>query len=109
MTASDLELAQDAHAATLDELYTRLGQALTLPGDRDGASSDPAGDTKNWLERNRDALKNLLCANAAFQTATDNAADIAAVADLIAATYSKPAAFTLAAILIKHGRTWLCG
>ncbi|HEY6794654.1 MAG TPA: hypothetical protein VI248_08220 [Kineosporiaceae bacterium] len=43
-----------------------------------------------------------------LQSLGDDAADIAAIADLLATLVNKPAAYTVAAILLKRGLQTLC-
>jgi len=105
----DLAAAQTAAGLTEDQLLLDLGRALAGPGaDRDRGTGDLQGDARNWFDRNRDSLRALLCGRPDLHALTDNATDIATIADVLAGTYNKPTVFTIAAILLKRGIHRLC-
>jgi len=109
-TPDELALAAADIARTEDDLLLDLGLALAGPGAaRDGDADDLRGRANNWFDRNRDELKKRLCGHPDLDRLTDAALDTAAVADLIAGTTGKPAAYTVAAIILKRGLHWLCG
>src|SRR4051794_17064162 len=106
----ELALAAAASARTGDELLLDLGVALAGPGvTRDGDPDDLRGRANNWFDRHRDELKRRLCGHPDLERLTDAALDTAAVADLLAGITGKPAAYTVAAIILKRGLLWLCG
>jgi hypothetical protein len=108
-TADELALAHAALTRGEDDLLMDFGTALAGPGaGRDGNLDDLRGRARNWFERHHTDLRQRLCGNPDLQTLTDGATDIAAIADVLAALVNKPAAYTVAAIILKRGLHTLC-
>ena len=101
-----------AMALSEEELFTLLGRALVGPGDvgRDGSEEDLNQRGHNWLERNWQALRDLLCNGTAKAIADrDDLVDAATIADIIGDHLIKaPGAITVTAILYKRGLGKLC-
>lgn len=108
-TPDELALAATALARTEEDLLLDFGKALAGPGaERDGDPGDLRRRALNWLERHHNDLKQRLCGNPDLPALPDGAIDVAAVADLIASLLNKPAAYTVAAIILKRGLRALC-
>lgn len=97
-----------AASATEEELLLQLGVLLSPDATRDGDPTDLRGRAQDWLDRERGALRELLCGSPLVQSLQDNATDIAALADIIATATGKPPLYTVAAIILKRGLGWLC-
>lgn len=103
-------LATEAMSRTEGELLLELGAALTGPdatykGDRIDDFRDRA---VNWLARNREQMKDLVCDNPRLDSLTGDATDAAVVADLLSTLLNKPAVYSAAAIVLKRGLHFLC-
>jgi hypothetical protein len=106
----ELALAAAALSRTEEDLLLDFGIALAGPGaGRDGDLDDLRRRARNWFDRHHNDLKQRLCGNPDLPTLTDGAIDVAAIADLIASLLNKPAAYTVAAIILKRGLHTLCG
>ena len=105
----DLNFAVAALSKSEDDLLLDFGMLLAGPGERrDGDHDDFRSRAQNWLHRNHADLRRLICGNVDVKKLSSTAVDLAALADLVAAVVSKPAAFTVAAILLKRGLENLC-
>ena len=97
-----------------DFLVARLGNELIAGGlgtARDGATpQDFMKWAENWLQRNGEALKEGICGTSLLDaTQGDELLEFAAIADFVAATLlNRPAAYTVAAIVVKYGVGRLC-
>jgi len=110
---NDREVAAHALAMTQDELLAELGAELTGTSTahlKDGELDDLRLRARNWLVRNWDALRKLICGNAAVTAAGgDEVIELLAVADLIVEVWlQKPGALTVGAIICKFGLNRLC-
>jgi len=105
----DLALAAAVLSRTEDDLLLDFGTSLAGPGaGRDGGPDDLRGRARNWFDRHHQDLKQRLCGTPGLDELGDSATDIAAIADLLAALVNKPAAYTVAAIVLKRGLRTLC-
>ncbi len=102
------QAAIDAANATEDDLLLELGQQLVPDPNRDNDPTDLKNRARDWLNRERRALAELLCGNPAVKHLHNNAADIAVLADMIATATGRPPVYTVAAIILKRGLDWLC-
>jgi hypothetical protein len=109
-STEELSLAAAALSRTEEDLLLDFGTALAGPGaGRDGDFEDLRRRALNWLDRHHNDLKQRLCGSPDLPAFTDGAVDVAAIADLIATLLNKPAAYTVAAIILKRGLHTLCG
>jgi len=105
------ELQRLADASEAD-LYLELGQILTGRSNeplRDGDIDDLRRRAANWLERNREVLRQKLCVNGRPIVGVDSLVDIATIADVVATTIlNMPGALVVAAILVKQSISKFC-
>lgn len=97
--------------STLEELEVELSHLLDGRGLGPIGSPDP-GAGRAWIERNVEALRNMVCSDptvvAVVDPADNSLAEAAAVADCLAATFGWPVGATIAAIIVKRGLHAFC-
>ncbi len=108
LSPSDQALADAAFRASEDELLVALGEALAGGEARDLQPRDLRARAEAWLRRNHERLRTAICGHPDLPELEDSVMDVAAIADLLAASLDRPTAFTVAAILIKRGIRLLC-
>jgi len=108
LSSTDRAMIEAVVGSTEDQLLESLGEMLGGGAVRDTDPQGARARAEAWLRRNHERLRDAVCGRFNEHAFQDSVADIAAIADVLAASFNKPTAFTVAAILLKRGLQTFC-